>query len=57
MDEVQIALCHMAGNRVSGSSGILTEIMLKVCSDDLECLVKLFASIHLEHHSSTGLAT
>ena len=34
MDEVQTALCHIAGNRAGGSSGILPE-MVKVCSNDL----------------------
>ena len=42
MDEVQTALCHTAGNKASGSGGILLE-MVKVCSGDfLEYLVKLF---------------
>ena len=42
MDEVQTVLCHTAGNKVNGSSGILPK-MVKVCSGDfLECLVKFF---------------
>ena len=34
MDEVQGALCHIARNKASGSSGIFPE-MVKVCSGDL----------------------
>ena len=45
MDDVQGALCHIAGNKASGSNGILPE-MVKVCSSDLlECLVKVFVSV------------
>ena len=45
MDEVQTTLCHIAGNRASGSSGILSE-MVMVCSDDvLWYYVKSFTNI------------
>ena len=45
MDEVQGTLCHIFGNKVGGSSGILPE-MVKVCSGDLlKCLLKLFTHV------------
>ena len=45
MDEVQTVICHIAGNKVNGSSGILPK-MVKVCSGDfLEYLVKFFTHV------------
>ena len=45
MDEVHTASCCIPGNKASGNSGILPE-MVKVCSSNLlECLVKLFIHV------------
>ena len=45
MLEEHTVLCHIAGNKVGGRSGILPE-MVKVCSGNLlECFVKLFTHV------------
>ena len=45
MDEVQGALCLIFGNKVSGSSGILPEMVKICCGNLLECLLKLFTHV------------
>ena len=45
LNEVQTALFHIAGNKASGSSGILPELVKMYSDNSLEYLVKLFTHV------------